>query len=95
MYLIPNNRIACEPFESLAIQTTGKTFVTAKQKNSAYITRVVYPSKDCDDLLPGDSIFVKGTDMTLEWAKEVFEIGGKKVILVPLANALAFFVHSS
>lgn len=98
MIRIPNEMIACEPFESLAVQTQGKAFVIVKQKNSLYATKVVYMSirefttgnLQAHPYQPGHTVYLRGDAMTMPWSREVLELGGKKVILVPCSHIQAW-----
>lgn len=99
MFQVPNNKVACEPFQSLAIEKQGtKAFVTAKQKTSLMGTKVVFaplsppfnvlqtPSHGLGWLKPGDTVFVRG-DATPQFGREIYWTGeegtGQKFILVP------------
>lgn len=83
MIRIPNKKIACTPFESLAIQKTGTNFITAKQKSELMETKVLFP--DTEDVYEaGQRVFIRGDAMTLPWTREVFEFQGTKFILVPM-----------
>ena len=77
-----NNRIACKPFESLAIETQGSTFKTVKQKTSLLPLEVLWGNYNLE-YRPGDTIYVRGDVTTLPWTREVFEVDGMKFILVP------------
>jgi hypothetical protein len=93
MIRIPNDMIACEPFVNVGIEKQGNTFVTAKQKNSLFATKVVYQNiREFSNgnfqgypYRAGDTVYVRGDAMTLPWTKEVLDLGGRKVILVPCA----------
>lgn len=103
MFLIPNNKVACEPFPSLAIEKQGtKGFVTAKQKTTLSATKVVYApmmplwnqqpaaSSPLNWLTPGNTVFVRG-DAILNFGREVYSFGedGPKFILVPFDYIMA------
>ncbi len=77
---VPNNRVACTPFESLAIETTGGAFKTVKQKTSLLRTKVVMGNSDYPE---GVLVYLRGDVVTLPWTKEIFEVDGQKFILVP------------
>lgn len=96
-YFASAGRLACEPFETLGIQTQGKTFVTVKQKNGLLRTKVVYPCERLVDtqlsrgseIRPGFYVYIRGDCVSLPFTREVFDIGDKKVILVPLEQIQA------
>ena len=77
---VPNNRVACSPFESLSIETSGVGFKVVKQKNSLLRLLVVYGN---DQYQPGDTIYVRGDVITMPWTKEVFQVDKTPFILVP------------
>lgn len=91
--LIPNDRIACEPFASLSLQVKTKgAFATVQQKNGTMRTKVVHAyrgGENCPYIAPGDEIIIDGNDTSHEWAKRRFEIDGREIILIPRANVLA------
>jgi hypothetical protein len=77
---VPNNRVACSPFESLAIETSGSAFKTVKQKNSLLRLSVVAGN---ERYLAGTYVYVRGDVITMPWTKEIFELDGTKFIIVP------------
>lgn len=86
MMIVPNKRAACEPFSSLAMEQQGKNFVHVKEKTTLFPLKVVMNTVSEDGGVryhEGDTVWVRGDTKTLQWAKDVFEIAGKKFILVP------------
>jgi len=77
---VPNRKVACTPFESLAIETQGTAFKTVKQKTTLYRLKVLIGN---ERFSVGSFVFVRGDVVTLPWTKEVFEQGGDRFILVP------------
>ena len=76
-----NRRIACEPLESLALETQSRSgFQVVKQKTSLFKTRVVFGN---ERFMASTWVYVRGDVVTAPWAKEVFEVGARKFILVP------------
>lgn len=92
MYTI-NGRVACEPFQNTAIETTVKSGVlTIKQKASLTCLTVVFGNAnplawqqtEKIVIFPGDKVWLRGEAVAHAWAKEVFEVNGKSFILVPI-----------
>lgn len=86
MILVPNKRVACEPFSSLAMEQQGKTFVHVKEKTSLFPLKVLFETSWTHGQTPyhqDDIVWVRGDTKVLQWAKDVFEVQGKKFILVP------------
>lgn len=76
----PNRRLACTPFETLALETQGKTFKSVREKNDLFRLSVVFGN---ERYRPGDVVYVRGDIKSLPFTREVFEIGGDKFILIP------------
>ena len=76
----PNRRVACTPFESLAIEASGKAFKTVKEKNDLLSLTVVFGN---DRYASGSMVFVRGDVKTLPWTREIFQVGEKRFVLVP------------
>ena len=86
MMICPNKRVACEPFQSLALEKEGKSFVTVKEKTTLFPMKVVMSTVSetgSEKYHVGDTVWVRGDTKVLQWAKDVFEINGQKFILVP------------
>lgn len=89
--------IPAKPFESHAVQTQGKNFLTVKQKNSMFWTEVLFDTtvqafSGSNQLiyLPKDiKIAVNGNDLTLPWSKTEYEVEGYKFILIPSVHVIA------
>lgn len=80
IHYTPNRKVACTPFESLALETQGRAFKTVKEKNDLFILKVVFGN---ERYRRGDTIYVRGDVKTLPWTREVFEVDGEKIVLVP------------
>ena len=87
-----NNKIGVEPFKSVYVELEHKQgFTMAKQKVQLTKLKVVIgdvdtlraPSKDNGHYVPGDIVYVLGELQVHKWAKEVYEVDGKKFILMP------------
>ena len=78
-----NDFIAVEPFKTDAVEKAGvKTgFATVKQKTELTPLRVIFGNKDIEE---GDVVYVRGDFCVEPDAKKVFEVGGQKVIFLPL-----------
>lgn len=94
MISIPNEKIACEPIKSFSLDKRGVGFKTIAEATSLTALTVVYPSSHQTSFMdgkrpipyqPGDKVYVRGDCKTFGWVKEVFDLGGQKVILVPVS----------
>ncbi len=96
MITILNNKIACKPLASRSIQKNdnGKGFVTAKEMTELLELEVVY-SDAMGGPPPGTKVYVRGDTKTYQWMKDVFELGGQKVILVPVSELQAVSYETS
>lgn len=78
--------VATEPFTENTPRPNDPTgaFVTTQRSNLIPLN-VVF-SCWCNDFVlnPGDRVFVEGEQISSPWAKKVFEVDGKKIILVPI-----------
>lgn len=81
--LILNKKVAVAP-PNLAVEKEVRHGVAiAKQKFSLLETTVVFA--DSEGFVPvGTKVFLRGDCIINGWAKEVFELEGKKFILVPI-----------
>lgn len=88
---IPNNHIACQPVTISVEKENRSGFATVKQKTQLLQTMVVFGSSDPvkNPYKVGDFVYLRGDVSTLAWARNPFEIGGKKVILVPCDQIVA------
>lgn len=78
-----NGDIACEPFPTASIEKEVKTgFATAKQKVALTPLNVVFGT---DKIPEGSMVYVPGDGCMEAWGKRVFEIEGKRIIMVPLS----------
>lgn len=83
-----NKRVACTPFERTSIEVANtRGFAVVKQKQGLSQLEVVFESED--GFHPGNKVAVFGSSCAAAWAKEVFEIGGKKFVLVPVGEIVA------
>jgi hypothetical protein len=82
-YKVLNNRVAVEPFRTDAVEKTGvkSGFVTVKQKTELTKLQVVFNS---GDIKAGDWVYVRGDLCVDANARQIFEIDGKRFILIPL-----------
>ena len=79
------DRFACEPGEghSVSQKLVGKMLVI-EQKSSLAELKVVFSPHMNERLPVAKSVLVYASSLvSMVWAKEVFEIDGKKVIFVP------------
>lgn len=84
-----NKRVACAPFERTSIEVANpRGFAVVKQKQELTQLKVVFDTDD-ETFHVGDRIAVFGSSCAAAWAKEVYEIGGKKFILVPVGEIVA------
>lgn len=83
---VPNRRIACTPFETLALEAQGTAFKTVKEKNDLFKLKVLIGN---ERYRPGLVVYVRGDIKTMPWTREVFTIKDEhlqadvKFILVP------------
>lgn len=75
-----NGKVACTPLESLSLETQGSGFKTVKQKTALVKLKVVFGSLKFGS---GLYVYLRGDVITMPWVKEVFDVEGQKVILVP------------
>lgn len=81
-----NKKVAVEPFPSTSIETKNRAgFTTVIQKTELIPLKVVFSSLTPQGLGvdPGHVVYVKGETTQHQWAKEVFELDGKKFIFIP------------
>jgi hypothetical protein len=64
--------------------------VTIKQKWELACSEVVfgYRGRDGSGYAPGDVVYLRGEDRLSSWAKDVFEVRGRRFILVPEERVL-------
>jgi len=80
-FFVPNKKVACAPLGKYrAVQMTGNTFKTAVQKGALLELSVVFSS---GDYKKGDTVYIKGNCITLDWTKEEFTAESVPFILVP------------
>jgi hypothetical protein len=92
---IPNDCIACDVPVSKAVQMTQKRgFAVANQVVELLPIKVVYGNSGDNarryPYMPGDTVWIRGDSMTLIWTKERYQLGDKKVILVPCSAIQAW-----
>ncbi len=89
-----NNKVACTPFEKRSVEIENKSaFATVKSKVDLVPLTVVLPAEASLHSLfltfePTDTVWVKGESIKLAWSGEVYEVGGKRFILVPVESIL-------
>jgi hypothetical protein len=92
-FVVANGRLACAPMdEAVNIKTQGNSFKTALQKNALVRTKVIFccervtdsPMQRGSAIQPGSYVYLRGDALTNQWAREVFNLNGEKVVLVPL-----------
>lgn len=76
----PNRKVACTPFETLALETQGKAFKSVREKNDLFRLTIVIGNERYRN---GDVVLVRGDIKTLPFTREVFEVGGLKFVLIP------------
>lgn len=89
---IPNNRVACEPFEKRSIEVQVKSgFATAKSKNELVRLKVLFRGGGVHGTMfwPGGYVYVRG-DVSVPWSKEAYTLDGQKVIFVPADQVFAY-----
>ena len=80
-FFVPNKKVACAPLGKYrAVQMTGNTFKTAVQKGALLELSVVFSS---GDYKKGDTVYIKGNCITLDWTKEEFTTDSVTFVLVP------------
>ena len=78
--------VACEPFTTTGVETEIRHGMgTIKQKVTLTALEVVFFG--CG-LNPGDIVYTRGVNNKANWGKEIFEVGGRKIILVPDSDIL-------
>lgn len=78
---VPNRRVACSPFQAKSVEVKIKNaFATVSQKTELTQMEVVFGN---ERYRPGTFVYVKGDVLTLPWTREVFELAGKKFVMVP------------
>lgn len=83
-----NKRVACTPFEKTSIEVANpRGFAVVKQKQGLSQLEVVFESED--GFHSGNKVVVFGSSCASAWAKEVYEIAGKKFVLVPVGEIVA------
>jgi hypothetical protein len=87
---IPNKRVACTPFTDVGVKAVAvsKGVVGMEQKLALTALKVVYPDTE-DTYRAGDTVYVLGECVKDDWGKKVYDLGGEKVILVPLEQVYA------
>jgi hypothetical protein len=82
---IPNKRVACTPFVDVGVKAVmvSKGVVGMEQKLALSALKVVFPDVD-GNYRAGDTVYVLGESVKDDWGKKVYDLGGQKVILVPL-----------
>lgn len=77
-----NKKVACEPFPEMAVEKeTRGGMVVPKQRGALTKLRVVFG--DDGDFYCGSFIWVRSESFIQQWAKDVYELDGKRFILVP------------
>jgi hypothetical protein len=86
-FIVPNKRVAVEPFPAEVKQTTVKNGVLAPMTESSLVKlKVVFGS---DEYPEGYSIYVRRTvAQKTTYGQEVFEAEGKRFILLPEAEVV-------
>lgn len=81
-FQVLNRRVAVSP-PNFAVEKDIKHGVAlAKQKFSLAETTVIFA--DVENTIPeGTKVYLRGDTMIQGWAKEVYELDGKKFIVVP------------
>lgn len=80
--------VAVVPFEVTIEKEVRKGIALAKQKTALIETKVVFGDKD-NKYLEGDTVYLRGDCIQLPWARESFQIGDKKFVLVPINEVRA------
>lgn len=86
-----NKKVAVEPFQVKGVEVkVSSGFGTVSQKTELTPLKVIFPNEatdrpDSDKLVlyPGNTVYVRGEASAHQWAKEVFELNGKKFIMLP------------
>ncbi len=85
-----NNKIVCEPMRDMATKTVlegAGTVKVARLDNKISLVELKVLTEYATErwtLVPGDSVFVRGTSYTSQWAKEIFTLPDlPEFILVP------------
>lgn len=86
-----NKKVAVEPFPVKGVEVkVSSGFGTVSQKTDLTGLKVIFPNEaadrpDLDRLVlnPGNTVYVRGEASAHQWAKEVFELHGKKFIMLP------------
>jgi hypothetical protein len=78
-----NKQIACTPVENRTVASEVKSgFAVVKNKVELVKLKVIF---GCDEgPTVGDTVFIKGDAVNHAWCKDVFNVEGVSVILVPL-----------
>ncbi|NBT57434.1 hypothetical protein EBT16_01495 [bacterium] len=83
-FLSVNENLAVEPFPTNQVEKevkNGLAFV--KQKSSLQPLKVVFSDFSKTEYAVGYTVYVRADQCVSTWAKDVFELNGKKFILVP------------
>lgn len=81
-----NNTIACSPFPTNSIELQKRNGVTLmKEKTELTGLTVIFGNAHFEE---GWTVYVKGDGKGHQWSKEVYEIDGKKFILIPCSMIL-------
>lgn len=82
--LSTNENVAVEPFPTNQVEKEVRNgLAVIKQKSSLQPLRVVFPDFLGDEYPTGSTVYVRADQCVATWAKDVFELNGKKFILVP------------
>lgn len=80
-----NKKVACKPFATTALVKNDRLvpgMILVEQKVSLTALEIVY-GDDGGMYRPGGLVYVRGDMAKAHWAKEVFEVEGQLIILVP------------
>lgn len=80
--------VAVVPFDVAVEKEVRKGIALAKQKTALIETKVVFGDKDLK-YLEGDTVYLRGDCIQLPWARETFQIGDKRFVLVPVGDVRA------
>lgn len=85
-----NGKVAVTPFvEKHLVVEVKNAFALGTTKLKLQKLTVVFGSSEVLDLEPGDGVYVRADQVSLSWAKEVFDLGdGKQFILMPKESIL-------
>jgi len=87
--MITTNRlIGCSPFATKAVKAEVKNGLALVQQKTTLTPLTVLFADDLATVKVGETIYVRGDTVALQWAKHEYEIDGVKFVLVPISDIL-------